>query len=227
MFIKDFFINTFEKFFFIFLFIVSITFILLNGMMLIGVNLPSKFSNDLYRINYDHSYGEFFQYFLLFGTLIFNFFIFFKEKFFIYTIPFILYLLIDDYFMLHDNANAVIFSKFDYIFLKFSLLRIKDYYEFIWHLIITLPLFIISILCFKEKNLLIDKFKFKYLISIILLIFFGMVVDFFSVIIIDIINTPKHPINTLITFFEEGGEMIVCSFLFSSYIGYFVEKLKT
>ncbi len=224
---KFFFLNNFEKFFFLFLFIVCTTFILLHGMMLIGINIPTQFSNDLYRINYDHSYGEFFQYILLFGSLIFNFFIFLKEKFFIFTIPFILFLLLDDFFMLHDNFNSIIFAEFDILIRsEFIPIRPKDIYEFIWHLFFTLPLFAFSLLCFKEKNLLINKFKFKYLISIILLIFFGLIIDFLSVIIVEKINTPRHPLNTIVTLFEEGGEMLACSFLLSSYVGYLLEKIK-
>ena len=227
---KDLFFNYFEKFFFIFLVIVCFIFILLNGLMLIGANIPTQFSKDLYRINYDHSYGEFFQYFLLLGILIFNIFIFLKERSFLFIIPFTFYLLLDDYFMIHDNVKSFILFNLDYLFHTLNELvpiRLKDIYEFMWHLCITLPLFLISILCFHNKNMLLNKFKIKYFISITLLIFFGLFVDILSVIIVNLIDTPKHPVNFIMTIMEEGGEMIVISFLFSTFIGYFLEQRKT
>ena len=227
---KNFFFNYFEKFFFIFLTIVCFIFILLNGLMVIGTNIPTQFSKDLYRINYDHSYGEFFQYFLLLGTLIFNIFIFLKERSFLFIIPFIFYLLLDDYFMIHDNAQKYVLFKLDYLFHTLNELvpiRLKDIYEFMWHLFITLPLFLISILCFLNKDILINKFKIKYLISVALLIFFGLFIDIVSVIIVNLIDTPKHPLNFIMSMIEEGGEIIGCSFLFSTFVGYFLEKIKT
>ena len=65
------------------------------------------------------------------------------------------------------------------------------------------------------------------LMFISLLIFFGLFVDILSVTIINLIDTPKHPVNFIMTIMEEGGEMIVISFLFSTFIGYFLEQRKT
>ena len=58
-----------ERVIFAILFLFSMIFILLHSLYVIGINLPtSGFSKDLYRVNYDHSYAEFFQYVVLLGS---------------------------------------------------------------------------------------------------------------------------------------------------------------
>ena len=48
--------------------------------------------------------------------------------------------------------------------------------------------------------------------------------DILGIKIIELIDTPKHIVNTLIYFFEEAGEMITCSYIFIIFFGFFIKK---
>ena len=72
-----------------------------------------------------------------------------------------------------------------------------------------------------EKNFLI-----KYFFSVFCLIFFAVIVDILGVKLVSLINTPKHPLNTIIYFFEEGGEMITCSYIFVVFLNLYL-KIKS
>ena len=76
-------------------------------------------------------------------------------------------------------------------------------------------------LILKFEN--VDKvFIKKYFFSIMCLIFFAIIVDILGLKLIEIINISKHPINTVIYFLEEGGEMITCSYIFVNFLSFYL-----
>ena len=217
-----------ERVIFAIFFLFVMIFILLHSLYVIGINLPtSGFSKDLYRVTHDHSYAEFFQYVVLLGSCFLIIFISILDKKYLFFFPFLLLLLLDDYFTIHDKYSTEIF-KFFLPFFKtlseLSTLRIKDFFELSWHFI-SLIFFLFSLFIIKFQNNEIKVFLKKYVFAVLCLIFFALIVDILGVKIIEIIDTPKHFINTLIYFLEEGGEMITCSYLFSIFFGLYIKKL--
>ena len=217
-----------ERVIFAILFLFSMIFILLHSLHVIGINLPtSGFSKDLYRVTHDHSYAEFFQYVVLLGSCFLIIFISILDKKYLFFFPFLLLLLLDDYFTIHDKYSTEIF-KFFLPFFKtlseLSTLRIKDFFELSWHFI-SLIFFLFSLFIIKFQNNEVNVFLKKFVFAVLCLIFFGVIVDILGLKIIMIIDTPKHFINTLIIFLEEGGEMITCSYIFSIFFGLYINKL--
>ena len=96
----------------------------------------------------------------------------------------------------------------------------KDFYELTFNLI-PLCLFLVSLLIIKFDNVR-KNFIIKYLFGVTCLIFFAVIVDILGVKLVQFINTPKHPLNTLIYFIEEGGEMITCSYIFIIFLNLYL-----
>lgn len=204
-------------------------YILLHGLYVIGIDIPSsQFSKDLYRVTFDHSYGEFFQYQLLLGCCIIIVLLSYYRLKYIFLFPLFLLLLLDDYLLLHENYSKILFKNFE---LNFSIvaniigIRVNDIFEISWHFItLTMFIFSLSILLFKKEEILLVLLK-KYIFAVFLLIFFALFVDIVGVPILDYLNRPKHFINTAIYFIEEGGEMITCSYLFSIFFGHYLKAI--
>ena len=219
-----------ELIFFSILFFYCIVFVILNSFQVLGINLPtSGFSKNLYRINYDHSYAEFFQYLMLLGTSFLIILIFINDKKYLFFLPLFVLFFIDDYFRIHDNYSLIIFKSFLFFFNELSQLtkiRVKDFFELSWHLI-TLLFFLFSLIILFIRNKEVNDFIIKYIFGIICLIFFGAFIDIIGVKIVEIINTPKHFLNTLIYFFEELGEMTSCAYLFTIFFGLYLKKLNS
>jgi hypothetical protein len=89
-----------------------------------------------------------------------------------------------------------------------------------------IPLFFLffSFLILKFRDNELINFMKKFIFSIFSLIFFAVIVDILGIKIIELIDTPKHIVNTLIYFFEEAGEMITCSYIFIIFFGFFIKK---
>ena len=177
------------------------------------------------RVNVDGSHAEYFQYMLLVGTCYFIILISFLEKKYLFIFPFFFYLLLDDFFRFHDvySKNMYVYPniKFFFEYLSFKTnIRDKDFYELTFNLI-PLSLFLVSLLIIKFENVK-KNFIIKYIFSVICLIFFAVIVDILGVKLIQLINTPRHPFNTLIYFFEEGGEMITCSYIFIIFLNLYL-----
>ena len=143
-----------------------------------------------------------------------------------FFLPFFIYLLCDDYLRLHDNKSVEFFLYFKPTFLYLSELttfRLKDFFELAMAFVALFFLFFsFLILKFRDNELII--FMKKFMFSIYSLIFFAVIVDIIGVKIIELIDTPKHIVNTLIYFFEETGEMITCSYIFIIFFGFFIKK---
>ena len=218
--------NKIERTLFSFFAIIIFLFIIIHSLSVLGISVNHYYSKDLLRITSDGSYAEYFQYMLLLGICYFIFLTSLIEKKYFLFFPFFLYLFVDDFFRFHDNWGMYYLSSFPSIKLftetlsSITTIRTKDFYEFYSHLF-PLCLFFISMLILKFNN--VDKgFIRKYLFSVMCLIFFAIIVDILGLKLIEIVNIPKHPINTLIYFFEEGGEMITCSYIFINFLSHYL-----
>ena len=214
-----------EKTLFSFFAIIILFFIIIHSLSVLGVSVNHYYSKDLLRITSDGSYAEYFQYMLLLGICYFIILISLIEKKYFLFLPFFFYLFLDDFFRFHDSYSVYL-SLFPNIKLfletlsSITTIRIKDWYEFTFHLF-PLCLFLISMLILKFEN--VDKvFIKKYFFSIMCLIFFAIIVDILGLKLIEIINISKHPINTVIYFLEEGGEMITCSYIFVNFLNFYL-----
>lgn len=217
--------STLEKVLFLFFCIIVLLFLLIHGLSVLGININYHQSKELLRVTTDGSYAEYFQYMLLVGTCYFIILISFIEKKYLLIFPFFFYLLLDDFFRIHDNYSEVLylypniklfFENLSYI----TSIREKDFYELTFNFI-PLFLFIVSLLIIKFDD--VDKsFIKKYIFSVISLIFFAVIVDILGVKFVELIDTPKHPLNTLIYFFEEGGEMFTCSYIFVIFLNLYL-----
>lgn len=215
-----------EKALFSFFIFVTFIFVLIHSLSVLDFSVPNYYSKDILRITSDGSYAEYFQYMLLVGTCYFIILISLIDKKYFFFLPFFIYLLCDDYLRLHDNKSVEFFLYFKPTFLYLSELttfRLKDFFELAMAFVALFFLFFsFLILKFRDNELII--FMKKFMFSIYSLIFFAVIVDIIGVKIIELIDTPKHIVNTLIYFFEETGEMITCSYIFIIFFGFFIKK---
>ena len=217
--------STLEKKLFLFFFIIVLLFLLIHGLSVLGIYVPSSYSKELLRVDNDGSHAEYFQYMLLVGICYFIILISFLEKKYLFIFPFFFYLLLDDFFRIHDYYSSYLYVypniKFFFEYLSFKTnFREKDFYELTFNLI-PLCLFLVSLLIIKFDNVR-KNFIIKYLFGVTCLIFFAVIVDILGVKLVQLINTPRHPLNTFIYFIEEGGEMITCSYIFIIFLNLYL-----
>ncbi len=177
---------------------------------------------QLFNPSLDGGYFEHFQYILLCWSSALSFLICFKQNKFIYPIPIIyLFLFLDDALGIHDIAfnNLLIPIYQDTFLAKVSVVRIKDFAEIsYWLLIFSLILLIVYPAYkygnFKSRQFIFNNFKF-----FILLAFFGSFIDliesnFFRWFNFDKSTLVSDLINNLLVYCEEAGEITTIAIIF-------------
>jgi len=184
-------------------------------LIIIGLNfynswIPDEQWTEFLALAADDSIGEYFQYFKWFFISALFVCIAIKRASYSFLAWFLLflYLLLDDSLSLHENIGSYLMSS--YSFETPMGLRLQDVGELIVSAIAGSILLLIFVLAYRKGR---DFFKittFNMLYLFLALVFFGV---FFDVVAVMIYGGD----STLAFFFdvfEDGGEMIVASFMF-------------
>ena len=175
---------------------------------------------SLYSPVVDRSYFEFFQYLLFLWCSLRSLQIIWKTKYnFAWPIPLVyFYLFIDDFFMLHDNlvGNALVhfFIRFSFI-RDLPFIRVKDFCEIIYWLIVLIFFIIVFLIAFRSSNKDSIEFVKSNVLFFIMLSFFGIFIDILIPAITGGGTGFFEKIFRLALYsLEEFGEMITISFAF-------------
>ncbi|MCF7569080.1 hypothetical protein L3X37_11990 [Sabulilitoribacter arenilitoris] len=184
------------------LILVDFVFILMHCFLLwniIDYNLNFSIEKDL-------GYAEFYQYLKEFGILSLLLYLFYKQKQLIYLVWAIifLYLLLDDSLSIHENYG---FYLADYLNIqpKFNL-RPEDFGELLFFAFFAFLFFISIVFAFLKADLKGKLITKKLFLLFLILAFFGICIDLFHIVI-------PYGKNQL-ALIEDGGEMVVMSFIF-------------
>lgn len=187
---------------------------------LIVVHLINKLltqPNELLDITKDGGYAELFQYIKEFWLAITLFLMFRQTGKFLYFAWAMLffYLLCDDAFLLHEGIGSLISISFNYQ--SVFGLRPLDLGEITVHLIAGILLLSPIIYFHGNSRGEAKQISQNLGIYLSLFVFFGLVVDFFHVIV-------SNANFKGLTLLEDGGEMIVISLLTSYVFSVFSQK---
>ncbi|MBE0411038.1 MAG: hypothetical protein IBX69_15060 [Anaerolineales bacterium] len=185
------------------LILTDLVFILLHVIHVYTPLLPSS----LYSLALDRGYGEFFQYTKELWILVIFFYLGIKHRkliFVIYSVLF-LYFLIDDSFEFHEQFGALLAEILN--FKPLLGLRAVDFGELTVTAIFSTLLFIpiaITHIGSDKSTKLISRTIF---IMVIFLTIFGVGMDMIEIIV-------ENPtLNPILVIVEEGGEMLIMSFI--------------
>ncbi|MBW6466103.1 MAG: hypothetical protein K0B06_06335 [Brevefilum sp.] len=193
------------------LLITDLAFIILHSLNL----YTGLLNSSLYLLTRDRGYAEFFQYtkelwiavlFLILGI---------KKKqaiYYVFSLLF-LYLLIDDSFEVHENLGRFIAKMFN--IQPWLGLRAVDFGELMVSAVFGLLFLTALILFFTLSDTLTRRVALYMALFLVVLAFFGVVMDMVAVIVDDL-GTTK-----VLEMIEEGGEMLVMSV-----ITWFVYRLR-
>ena len=121
---------------FLFFCLIVLLFLLIHGLSALNIFITYSYSKELLRVTTDGSHAEFFQYMLLVGICYFVILTSVIEKKYLLIFPFFFYLLLDDFFRIHDHYSKSL-EKYPNIKLFFENLsylttfRVKDFYELV------------------------------------------------------------------------------------------------
>jgi hypothetical protein len=187
----------------ILLLLADIVFIILHILYVYTPHLPSRY----FSLTFDGGHSEFFQYTKFFWIMVLFSVIAVRWRRLIYTIfsLLFLYFLIDDSFALHEGYGAFIadFFNFQPIFglraVDLGELAVSGFFG---------VLFLAAIGITYALSTPIDRrVTIEIIIMVILLGMFGVVFDMIEIMVQDV------DISRILRIFEEGGEMIVASFI--------------
>jgi hypothetical protein len=181
----------------------DIVFIILHIFYVYTPHLPSRY----FSLTFDGGHSEFFQYTKFFWIMILFFVTAVRWRRLIYTIfSFLfLYFLIDDSFALHEGYGAFIADFFH--FTPAFGLRAVDLGELAVSGLFGI-LFLAAIgIAYALSTTTDRRVANEIIILVILLGVFGVVFDMIEIVV------PDVGISRILRIFEEGGEMIVTSFI--------------
>ena len=172
-------------------------------------------NNNLLSVEQDQGYAEVFQYIKFFLITIILVLLFLQKKSYIYLAwsLLFLYFLIDDSLSLHEHLGSLVAQYYEYQ--AFFYLRAQDFGELTISFIFGAPIFSFVYLCYLFNNINNDKkFSEKLFALVLVLIFFGVIVDMLHIMI------PYG--KSIMGLIEDGGEMISTSiiayYLLSTYL---------
>ncbi|NMH88169.1 hypothetical protein [Flavivirga algicola] len=164
-----------------------------------------------YNLNFfiekDLGFAEFYQYIKEFGIFLMLLLLSYKEKRLIYLVwaLFFLYVLLDDSLSLHEIYGVYLADYFNFRS-QFNL-RAEDFGELLIFALLGIIFFTSVVFTFfraDAKGRLVTKTLF---VLILMLVFFGVFIDLLHIAIPDAKNE--------FAVIEEGGEMVVMSFIFA------------
>ena len=162
-------------------------------------------NSSLYMLTRDRGYAEFFQYTKEFWIAVMFLILGIKKKqgiYFVFSLLFV-YLLIDDSFEIHENFGRVIAEFFN--IQPWIGLRAVDFGELIVSAVFGLLFLTALILFFILSDQITRRIALYMSIFMVLLAFFGVVMDM-VVVMVDHRRTTR-----VLEIIEEGGEMLVMS----------------
>ncbi len=189
--------------------------LIIVDLIIIGLNfynswIPDEQWTEFLALAADDSIGEYFQYLKWFFISVLFIWIAIKRSSYSFLAWFLLflYLLLDDSLSLHENIGGYLMSG--YSFDTPMGLRLQDIGELIVSAIAGSVLLLIFIFAYKQGR---DFFKittFNMFYLFLALVFFGV---FFDVVAV-MIYGGDATLAFFFDVFEDGGEMIVASFMF-------------
>ncbi|MBF2088549.1 MAG: hypothetical protein IGR80_09835 [Synechococcales cyanobacterium K44_A2020_017] len=169
--------------------------------------------NDMFFLDRDRSYPEMFQYIKFFWIAIVLLYLGLKQgKSYLAWSSFFTFLLLDDYFGLHETGGGMIASQLG--FTRWLALRPVDYGEMVYAASAALLFFVIIALTYKRGSAEFKRFSQRILWLMAIFVFFAVGVDMVHVMTT---SFPQPLISFLLentlAIVEDGGEMMVLSLI--------------
>ncbi len=176
--------------------------------------LTSLLNNDMFSIGMDRGFPEIFQYFKYSCIVAFLLSISFyqKSRYYLVWVVLFTYFLLDDFLRIHDQFGYYLFLNMN--FSSPPGLLVAQNGELIISALIGIVFLLMLSWAWKRGDLKFRKVSKDYLLLVMILVFFGVIVDIFQKKILEI--TPlslQRGVNSLFVFFEDGGEMISVSLI--------------
>lgn len=188
--------------------------LLLTDILFLLLHLLQVFtpfiSSGMFNVETDRGYAEFFQYIKYFwAALIFAYLGLSNGKVYWSWAVLFSYLLIDDSLEVHERMGEFLANKLS--FSEGFLLRSVDYGEVLYALLVATTLFLAIALAYQQGNSAFRQFSRKMFKLFAIMAFFAVGVDMLHIMASH--HLPEslfHLIGTV----EDGGEMMVMSFIF-------------